>query len=179
MRWYRDRLCTCLVRHPLHSSHYWYVYPWKSTGHCAVRASASRDTVKLEMLTVSTLWAMFPLPSGADANATCPCARPDSSQPAWCHGFLLHSFQVAVEALVIFFFFWIFTAFFKLLLIRCFGIPFWCCFPYSSPFWFFFCLHYGLIRIYQILPYSETSDCKFYLIKVLIVYVKSVWWERQ
>lgn len=54
-----------------------------------------------------------------------------------------------------------------------------CCFPYSYTFWFFFCLHYDLIRIYQILPYSETSDCKSYLIKMLIVYLKSVCWEKQ
>lgn len=59
------------------------------------------------------------------------------------------------------------------------GIPSWYCFPHSNPFWFFFCLHYDLIRIYQILPYSETSDCKFYLIKMLIVYLKSVCWEKQ
>lgn len=46
---------------------------------------------------------MFPSLSGADANNICPCARPDSSQPSWRHGFLFHSFWVTEEALVMFF----------------------------------------------------------------------------
>lgn len=75
--------------------------------------------------------------------------------------------------------FGIFKAFFQLPFTWYFGILSWCCFPYSHSFWFSFCLHYGLIRIYQILPYSETSDCEFYLIKVLIVYIKSVCWAKQ
>lgn len=75
--------------------------------------------------------------------------------------------------------FWNFKAFFQLPFTWSFGILSWCCFPYSYPFWFSFCLHYDLIRIYQILPYSETSDCRFYLIKVLIVYNKSVCWAKQ